>query len=89
MKVIEDISDDDEKVKLMNLNFGVFDKENIGRFLLKIGTEYYNIIINRKRPRLSNNDWTIKLLENIKVLGFNINYKVEDDEIVLSNTIRM
>ena len=88
LKVISDIQNIDMKLKLLNLNFKVLNKDNIEEYLCKLGENYSKIIIDRTRPRFEDSESIKLLLENIKNLGYNIKYNLENDEIVLTNTIR-
>ena len=88
LKVISDIQNIDMKLKLLNLNFKVLNKDNIEEYLCKLGGNYSKIIIDRTRPRFEDSESIKLLLENIKNLGYNIKYNLENDEIVLTNTIR-
>ena len=88
LKVISDIQNIDMKLKLLNLNFKVLNKDNIEEYLCKLGENYSKIIIDRTRPRFEDSESIKLLLENIKNLGYNIKYNIENDEIVLTNTIR-
>lgn len=88
LKVISNIKDIDMKIKLLNLNFKVLNKDNIGEYLPKLGENYSKIIIDRTRPRFNNSEQIKLLLKNIENLGYNIKYNLENDEIVLTNTIR-
>lgn len=88
LKVISDIQDINVKVKLLNLNFNVLNKGNIKDYLFELGENYSKIIIDRTRPRFVNSEQTKLLLKNIENLGYNINYNLENNEIVLTNTIR-
>ena len=88
LKVISDIQNIDMKLKLLNLNFKVLNKDNIEEYLCKLGENYSKIIIDRTRPRFEDSESIKLLLENIKNLGYNIKYNLENDEIFLTNTIR-
>lgn len=88
LKVISDIQNIDIKLKLLNLNFKVLNEENLKDYLSELGENYSKIIIDRTRPRFNNSEQIKLLLKNIENLGYNIKYNIENDEIVLTNTIR-
>lgn len=88
LKVISDIQNIDIKLKLLNLNFKVLNAENLKDYLSKLGENYSKIIIDRTRPRFEDSESIKLLLENIKSLGYNINYNCENGSIILKNTIR-
>lgn len=88
LKVISDIQNIDIKLKLLNLNFKVLNEENLKDYLSELGENYSKIIIDRTRPRFEDSESIKLLLENIKSLGYNINYNCENGSIILTNTIR-
>lgn len=88
LKVISDIQDIDVKVKLLNLNFKVLNKENIENYLSQLGENYSKIIIDRTRPKIIDNKHNKLLLKNIEELGYRIKYEIKENTIILGNTIR-
>lgn len=88
-KLLMDTRDIMKKIKLLNLNFGIVNIDNISLLLPKLGKRYYDIIIDRKKPRFQNNNDILLLIENIRTLGYNIKYELKDEEIRLTNTKRM
>ncbi len=88
LKIVSDIQDADLKVKLLNLNFNVVNKDNIMDYLVSLEGDYSRIIVDRTRPKFVNNKQNRLLLENIKNLGYNINYDIYQENIILRNTLR-
>lgn len=87
-KLLTDTKDIIKKVNLLNLNFENINRDNISNLLTKLGEKYYNIIIDRKRPRFQNSKEILLLIDNIKTLGYKIKYEIVGSEIILTNTIR-
>lgn len=89
LKLLRSINQLSEKVKLLNLNFNIVDTNNISNCLKCLSEDYEKIIIDRAKPRLVYSRDNIELLKNIEDLGYNIKYNISNEQICLTNTMRM
>lgn len=88
LEIISNIDNVELNVNLLNLNFKTINRDNINNYLDILGGNYPKILVDRTRPKLRASEINKTLLENIKKLGYNIKFTFENNNIVLSNTIR-
>lgn len=69
------------KVKLINNNISIIDKDKMGILLDKLYDPYSRIVKNGKSPKIDNNEDNKLLVDNISMLGYNISYK-EDNKYI-------
>lgn len=88
LEIISNIDNIELNVNLLNLNFKIINRNNISNYLEVLGGDYPKILVDRTKPKLKANVINKTLLENIKKLGYNIKFTFENNNIVLSNTVR-
>ncbi|MBQ7140102.1 MAG: hypothetical protein IJO32_01205 [Bacilli bacterium] len=72
------------KIKIINNNFDLINETNVSDKLNKIGHDYSWMLINNKKPEISNNIETKNLIENLNSkLKYNIDYEESNERIFI------
>ena len=77
-RVFDSLKDRISKIRLINNNISIIDKDKMAILLDKLYDPYSRVIKNGKSPKLENNEDNKLLVDNISILGYNISYKEDN-----------
>ena len=77
-RVFDSLKDRISKIRLINNNISIIDKDKMAILLDKLYDPYSRVIKNGKSPKLENNEDNKLFVDNISILGYNISYKEDN-----------